>query len=237
MDDAEAGVGEPAPPLLTMAARMLRARASDVARDLIAGVVAAVLLIANIVSFGALMFPGELADGAPLAVWAMLIGKLHRWPVDCARHIPSTTGHRYRLAEWRGARAREHADRVTSPEGRGQLGGRCSVHDAGVHHHHGRVRGGAVWSRYEPLGIARSVARGLPAGRLASSERELEPAFRKEQVAAALLTPSPAPGYRGPTSDPPEARAHGRGPMTLALSLKGISASDYPDRFLEPWRE
>ena len=33
-----------------------------------------VLLIANIVSFGALMFPGDLADGVPVAVWAMLIG-------------------------------------------------------------------------------------------------------------------------------------------------------------------
>lgn len=74
MDDAEAVVGEPAPPLLAMAGPVLRARASDFARDLIAGVVAAVLLIANIVSFGALMFPGDLADGAPVAVWAMLIG-------------------------------------------------------------------------------------------------------------------------------------------------------------------
>jgi SulP family sulfate permease len=57
-----------------MAGRFPRARASDVARDLIAGLVAAVLLIGNIVSFGALMFPGDLADGAPVAVWAMLIG-------------------------------------------------------------------------------------------------------------------------------------------------------------------
>jgi len=73
MEDTEAVVGEPAP-LLAMAKRVLRARASDFARDLIVGLVAAVLLIANIVSFGALMFPGDLADGVPVAVWAMLIG-------------------------------------------------------------------------------------------------------------------------------------------------------------------
>lgn len=73
MEDTEAVVGEPAPQL-AMAGRVLRARASDLARDLIAGLVAAVLLIANIVSFGALMFPGDLAAGAPVAIWAMLIG-------------------------------------------------------------------------------------------------------------------------------------------------------------------
>ena len=59
---------------VAMAGRGLRGRAGAFARDLIAGLVAAVLLIANIVSFGALMFPGELAAGAPVAVWAMLIG-------------------------------------------------------------------------------------------------------------------------------------------------------------------
>jgi SulP family sulfate permease len=36
--------------------------------------VAAVVLIANIVSFGALMFPSELNAGAPIAVWSMLVG-------------------------------------------------------------------------------------------------------------------------------------------------------------------
>lgn len=41
---------------------------------MIAGLVAAVVLIANIVSFGALMFPGELRAGVPTAIWAMLIG-------------------------------------------------------------------------------------------------------------------------------------------------------------------
>jgi sulfate permease, SulP family len=40
----------------------------------IAGLVASVVLIANIVSFGALMFPGELSAGIPTAIWAMLIG-------------------------------------------------------------------------------------------------------------------------------------------------------------------
>jgi sulfate permease, SulP family len=43
-------------------------------RDTIAGLVAAVVLIANIVSFGALMFPGNLSVGMPIAIWAMLIG-------------------------------------------------------------------------------------------------------------------------------------------------------------------
>lgn len=54
--------------------RFLRAKAGELARDLIAGLVASVLLIANIVSFGALMFPGVVGAGAPIAVWAMLIG-------------------------------------------------------------------------------------------------------------------------------------------------------------------
>lgn len=43
-------------------------------RDVLAGVVASVVLVANIVSFGALMFPGALAQGASVAIWAMLIG-------------------------------------------------------------------------------------------------------------------------------------------------------------------
>lgn len=43
-------------------------------KDAIAAVVASIVLIANIVSFGALMFPGDLSSGIPLAVWAMLIG-------------------------------------------------------------------------------------------------------------------------------------------------------------------
>ncbi len=46
----------------------------DGLRDTVAGIVAAVVLIANIVSFGALMFPGEFSAGIPLAVWSMLIG-------------------------------------------------------------------------------------------------------------------------------------------------------------------
>lgn len=64
----------------------VRAGASDVVRhvspgaarkllkDAIAGLVASVVLTANIISFGALMFPGHLAPGIPLAIWAMLIG-------------------------------------------------------------------------------------------------------------------------------------------------------------------
>jgi SulP family sulfate permease len=46
----------------------------DGLRDAIAGLVASVVLIANIISFGALMFPGELGAGVPTAIWAMLIG-------------------------------------------------------------------------------------------------------------------------------------------------------------------
>jgi SulP family sulfate permease len=46
----------------------------DAFKDAVAGVVASIVLIANIVSFGALMFPGELEHGIPIAIWAMLIG-------------------------------------------------------------------------------------------------------------------------------------------------------------------
>ena len=40
----------------------------------LAGFIASVILIANIVLFSALMFPGELSAGIPVAIWAMLIG-------------------------------------------------------------------------------------------------------------------------------------------------------------------
>lgn len=43
-------------------------------RDVLAGAVVSLILIANIVSFAALMFPGNLGAGGPVAVWAMLIG-------------------------------------------------------------------------------------------------------------------------------------------------------------------
>jgi len=46
----------------------------DVVKDVIAGLIASVVLIGNIVSFGALMFPGDLSGGVPVAIWAMLIG-------------------------------------------------------------------------------------------------------------------------------------------------------------------
>ncbi len=51
-----------------------RALALSLACDAAAGMVAAVVLIANIVSFAALMFPGAMAQGAPSAIWAMLVG-------------------------------------------------------------------------------------------------------------------------------------------------------------------
>jgi SulP family sulfate permease len=43
-------------------------------KETTAGLVASVVLTANIVSFGALMFPGGYGAGAPMAIWAMLIG-------------------------------------------------------------------------------------------------------------------------------------------------------------------
>lgn len=52
----------------------LIAAGRDGVRDTIAGLVASVVLIANIISFGALMFPGALSAGIPIAIWAMLIG-------------------------------------------------------------------------------------------------------------------------------------------------------------------
>ena len=52
----------------------LLAMAGNCVRDATAGLLASVVLIANVVSFGALMFPGDLSAGAPMAIWAMLIG-------------------------------------------------------------------------------------------------------------------------------------------------------------------
>ena len=39
-----------------------------------AGLVASILLAANIILFAALMFPGELSVGIPTAMWALLVG-------------------------------------------------------------------------------------------------------------------------------------------------------------------
>jgi hypothetical protein len=46
---------------------------SEIFRDVIAGFLAAVVLIGNIISFGGLMFPGDLTAGIPTVIWAMLI--------------------------------------------------------------------------------------------------------------------------------------------------------------------
>ena len=54
--------------------RRLIASGRDVLKDVTAGLVASVVLIGNIVSFGALMFPGDLSAGIPVAIWSMLIG-------------------------------------------------------------------------------------------------------------------------------------------------------------------
>jgi hypothetical protein len=61
----------------------------DGIKDLIAGLVAAVVLIGNIVSFGALMFPGNLNSGIPIVIWAMLIslGTCRRGPIPRVRRI------------------------------------------------------------------------------------------------------------------------------------------------------
>jgi SulP family sulfate permease len=55
-------------------ARRIEVAARNGIKDVIAGVVAAVVLVANIISFGALMFPGTQGAGIPTAIWAMLIG-------------------------------------------------------------------------------------------------------------------------------------------------------------------
>jgi SulP family sulfate permease len=76
MSEAKSGVGTSA--LRTESAEGTWSRwlavGRDGLRDTVAGIVAAVVLIANIVSFGALMFPGDFSAGIPLAVWSMLIG-------------------------------------------------------------------------------------------------------------------------------------------------------------------
>ena len=52
----------------------LVAAGRDCLKATTAGVVGSVVLIANIVSFGALMFHGDLGSGVPTAIWAMLVG-------------------------------------------------------------------------------------------------------------------------------------------------------------------
>ena len=52
----------------------LIAAGRDGVKDMLAGLLASVVLIANIVSFGALMFQGNFSAGIPIATWAMLIG-------------------------------------------------------------------------------------------------------------------------------------------------------------------
>ncbi|MDE2567039.1 MAG: SLC26A/SulP transporter family protein [Burkholderiales bacterium] len=49
-------------------------QARRLAGEVLAGFVASIVLVTNIVSFSALMFPGALAQGASTAIWAMLIG-------------------------------------------------------------------------------------------------------------------------------------------------------------------
>src|ERR1051326_797379 len=58
---------------LTAWARLL-AMGRDAGKDALAGLVASIGLICHLVSFGALMFPGDLSAGIPVAIWSMLIG-------------------------------------------------------------------------------------------------------------------------------------------------------------------
>jgi sulfate permease, SulP family len=70
--EASVAVAEKAASAMRMSA--LGATAHRVLSDSVAGIITSIVLIANIVSFGALMFPGELSGGIPVAIWAMLIG-------------------------------------------------------------------------------------------------------------------------------------------------------------------
>lgn len=58
----------------TRAAAVAAGTGRALAHDALAGLVAAVVLIANMVSFAALMFPGPLAAGTATVIWAMLVG-------------------------------------------------------------------------------------------------------------------------------------------------------------------
>ena len=60
--------------MLATAWPRLTAVARDGIKDTTAGLLASVVLIANIVSFGALMFPGALSSGIQPVIWSMLIG-------------------------------------------------------------------------------------------------------------------------------------------------------------------
>jgi SulP family sulfate permease len=72
----------------------LIAAGRDLTKDVVAGVVASVVLIGNIVSFGALMFPGDLSAGIPVAIWSMLIGSCIGgvWIALATSLPPLTTG-------------------------------------------------------------------------------------------------------------------------------------------------
>ena len=82
MNEQKASARNPeAPPAVHVDARRFTsmwpsriASSSEILRDGIAGVLSAVVLIGNIISFGGLMFPGALSAGIPTVIWAMLIG-------------------------------------------------------------------------------------------------------------------------------------------------------------------
>ena len=92
---------------------------TDFGRDFLAGLMVSVVLIGNIFSFAALMFPGELAIGIPIAIWAMLIGSCVGgcWIAWATTIPPLATG--IELAHWCGSGGVKLGGRVTSSRGRG----------------------------------------------------------------------------------------------------------------------
>jgi sulfate permease, SulP family len=67
--DSPSGDGEVSSIFQTFISRVV-----DFLYDTIAAGPAAIVLIVNIISFAALMFPAPLSEGTPIAIWAMLIG-------------------------------------------------------------------------------------------------------------------------------------------------------------------
>ena len=85
---------------------------------MIAGILAAVVLIGNIISFAGLMFPGDLLAGISTVVWSMLIGSLHRRHLDRAEDELAAARQRYRFADRCSTRAIERDGRIPGADGR-----------------------------------------------------------------------------------------------------------------------
>ena len=105
----------------------------DGVRDVVAGVVAAVVLIANIVSFGALMFPGDLSAGIPDcrlvdADWSLYLRRLDR-----TGNFAASDRDRYQFTDGHGPRVAERFGRSTSRCRRWQSASSSSDRDAAFH--------------------------------------------------------------------------------------------------------